>query len=62
MGSGSSVIACHKLGLDITASEIDFHYFNSAKKRVDFEVSQHELFTSKELRVESLFEGFSDAV
>ena len=55
MGSGSSVIACHRLGLDSTASEIDAHYFNAAKRRVDLELSQRELFTKKELRVDSLF-------
>ena len=62
MGSGSSVIACHRLGLDVTAAEIDGHYFSSAKKRVDFELSQNELFTKKELRVDSLFEDSVPAV
>jgi len=55
MGSGSSAIACHKLGLDITACEIDPHYFNAAKKRIGAETKNLELFPS-ELR--SFQEGF----
>ena len=62
MGSGSSVIACHRLGLDVTACEIDEHYFQSAKRRIDFESKQLELFTVKELRLETLFEDFYKAV
>jgi len=49
MGSGASVIACHKLGLDVTACEIDPHYFNAAKKRIDSETGNLELFP-EELR------------
>ena len=56
MGSGSSVIACHRLNLDITACEIDNHYFLSAKKRIDHEINQKELFTFKETHPVSLFE------
>ena len=56
MGSGSSVIACHMLGLDAVATEIDGHYFATARKRIDLEIKQQELFTAKELRLESLFE------
>jgi site-specific DNA-methyltransferase (adenine-specific) len=47
MGSASSVVACHRLGLDITASEIDGHYFKAAKKRIGLELAQRELFTKK---------------
>ena len=60
MGSGSSVIACHRLGLDVTASEIDDHYFKTAKNRIDIEVKQQELFTVKELRLERLFDDFGE--
>lgn len=62
MGSGSSVIACHKLCLDVTACEIDRHYFLSTSKRIDSELKQRELFTSKELRLETLFDDFVDVV
>ena len=61
MGSGSSVLACLKLGLDITASEIDEIYFAAAKKRIDFEAKQNELFLPKETHPDSLFEDFSEA-
>jgi site-specific DNA-methyltransferase (adenine-specific) len=63
MGSGSSVIACHKLGFDVTACEIDPHYFGAAKKRIDAETRQKELFLS-ELRAfqgRFLFEEFKEA-
>jgi site-specific DNA-methyltransferase (adenine-specific) len=63
MGSASSVIACHKLGLDVTACEIDPYYFNAAKKRIDAETRHRELFLP-ELRAfqESfLFEGLKEA-
>jgi site-specific DNA-methyltransferase (adenine-specific) len=62
MGSGSSVIACHRLFFDVTASEIDDHYFKSAKKRIGFETKQQELFTVKEYHVETLFEDFVEAI
>ena len=62
MGSGSSVIACHHLGLNVTACEIDEHYFKTAKSRIDIEVKQQELFTVKELRLESLFDSIDEAV
>ena len=55
MGSGSSVVACNRLGLDITACEIDPHYFGAAKKRIDSETKNPELFPD-ELR--SFREGF----
>jgi len=62
MGSGSLVIAYQKLHMDVTASEIDRHYFNAAKKRIDFEASQQDLFSIKELRIETLFDDFDEAV
>jgi site-specific DNA-methyltransferase (adenine-specific) len=33
MGSGSSAIACHDLGFDYTACEIDRDYYNAAMER-----------------------------
>ena len=56
MGSGASVLACLKLGLDITASEIDAAYFASAKKRIDFALKQRELFLPNETHPPSLFD------
>ena len=35
LGSGSIAIACHNLGYDLTAYEIDKDYFNSAIKRIE---------------------------
>jgi site-specific DNA-methyltransferase (adenine-specific) len=60
MGSGSSVIACHRLGLDITACEIDPHYFHDAKMRIDFEIKQQELFSIEERRPKGLFEDVEE--
>ena len=34
LGSGSIAIACHDLGFDLTACELDTDYFNSAMKRL----------------------------
>jgi site-specific DNA-methyltransferase (adenine-specific) len=59
MGSGSSVIACIKLGMDIAACEIDGTYFSLARRRIDLELKQPELFSLKETHSASLF---SDAL
>jgi len=63
MGSASSVIACHKLGLDVTACEIDPHYFKAAKKRIEAETSHQELFLPELRRFQEnyLFEGLKEA-
>ena len=34
LGSGSIAIACHNLGYDLTACELDTDYYNSAMKRL----------------------------
>jgi len=34
LGSGSIAIACHNLGYDLTACELDTEYFNAAMKRL----------------------------
>jgi len=34
LGSGSIAIACHNLGFDLTACELDKEYYNSAMKRI----------------------------
>ena len=50
------------MNLDVAASEIDEHYFSTAKKRIDSEIKQQELFTVKELRLETLFENFNESI
>jgi len=63
MGSGSSVIACHKLGLGVTACEIDPVYFKAAKKRIDAETRHQELFLPelRQFQESYLFEGLKEA-
>lgn len=45
LGSGSIAIACHNLGFDLTACELDKEYFDSAMKRIKEHQSQMRLFT-----------------
>lgn len=44
LGSGSIAIACHNLGYDLDAYEIDTDYFNSASKRLKEHQRQLKLF------------------
>jgi len=44
LGSGSSVIACIKLGFDYIGFEIDKEYFENAKKRIKQFEAQTDLF------------------
>lgn len=44
LGSGSIAIACHNLGFDLIAYEIDVEYFNAAKKRLEEHQSQLRMF------------------
>lgn len=44
LGSGSSAIAAHYAGHDFVGCELDKDYFEAAKKRVDMETRQKELF------------------
>ena len=44
LGSGSIAIACHNLGNDLTACEIDKEYYNAAIKRIEQHKSQQRLF------------------
>ena len=44
LGSGSSAIAAHYFGVDFVGCEIDEHYFNLAKQRIDQETRQIALF------------------
>jgi site-specific DNA-methyltransferase (adenine-specific) len=60
LGSGSSAIACHKMGFDLVACEIDRKYFDDSMRRVKAYIAQGDLFPASELRNEnypSLFEG-----
>ena len=44
LGSGSIAIACHNLGFDLTACELDKDYFNAAMKRLKQHQAQQRLF------------------
>ena len=44
LGSGSIAIACHNLGYDLTACELDKEYFEAAMKRLQQHKSQKRLF------------------
>jgi site-specific DNA-methyltransferase (adenine-specific) len=59
LGSGSSAIACHKMGFDLVACEIDRKHFDDAICRINAYTAQHDLFPADELKneiVPSLFE------
>jgi len=43
LGSGSIAIACHDYGFDLTACELDEHYYNLAIKRVQGHIAQTKL-------------------
>jgi len=44
LGSGSIAIACHNLGFDLTACELDADYYNAAMKRINEHKQQKRLF------------------
>lgn len=44
LGSGSIAIACHDLGFDLTACELDTDYYNAAMKRIEDHKKQLKLF------------------
>lgn len=44
LGSGSIAIACHDLGFDLTACELDTDYYNAAIKRLNDHKKQLRLF------------------
>lgn len=44
LGSGSIAIACHNLGFDLTACELDHEYYNAALKRLKQHQSQLTIF------------------
>ena len=44
LGSGSIAIACHNLGYDLTACELDTEYFEATMKRINNHKAQQRLF------------------
>ena len=44
LGSGSIALACHNLGFDLTACELDEDYYNDAIKRIETHKKQITLF------------------
>jgi site-specific DNA-methyltransferase (adenine-specific) len=44
LGSGSIAIACHNLGFDLTACELDKEYYDAAIKRIEQHKAQTRLF------------------
>tara|TARA_R100000700_G_scaffold28473_1_gene35306 strand:+ start:238 stop:822 length:585 start_codon:yes stop_codon:yes gene_type:complete len=44
LGSGSIAIACHNLGYDLTACELDTEYYNAAIKRIEQHKQQLRIF------------------
>jgi len=44
LGSGSIALACHNLGYELTACELDKDYFEASIKRINNHISQQRLF------------------
>ena len=44
LGSGSIALACHNLGYDLTACELDAEYYNAAIKRINEHKQQIRMF------------------
>jgi site-specific DNA-methyltransferase (adenine-specific) len=44
LGSGSIAIACHNLGFELTACELDTEYYKASIKRIKDHISQQRLF------------------
>ena len=44
LGSGSIAIACHNLGFELTACELDKKYYNAAIKRIEQHKQQLKIF------------------
>jgi site-specific DNA-methyltransferase (adenine-specific) len=44
LGSGSIALACHNLGFDLTACELDKEYYEAALKRIEQHKAQTRLF------------------
>ena len=44
LGSGSIALACHNLGYDLTACELDEEYYDAAMKRIEQHKQQIRMF------------------
>jgi site-specific DNA-methyltransferase (adenine-specific) len=44
LGSGSIALACHNLGYDLTACELDKEYYDAAMKRIEQHKAQIRMF------------------
>lgn len=44
VGSGSSLIACHRCGFDYVGYEIDEEYYKKALERINYENAQISIF------------------
>jgi site-specific DNA-methyltransferase (adenine-specific) len=44
LGSGSLAIACHNLGFELTACELDEDYYNASIKRIQQHINQLRIF------------------
>ena len=44
LGSGSIALACHNLGFELTACELDKEYYDASIKRIKNHISQQRLF------------------
>jgi site-specific DNA-methyltransferase (adenine-specific) len=44
LGSGSIALACHNLGYDLTACELDKEYYDAAMKRIEDHKKQLRMF------------------
>jgi site-specific DNA-methyltransferase (adenine-specific) len=60
LGSGSIAIACHTMGFDLTACEIDETYYDAAIRRINIYTAQKELFAATDI-MPSEPELFEDA-
>jgi site-specific DNA-methyltransferase (adenine-specific) len=47
LGSGSIAIACHDMGFDLTACELDKDYYEAAMKRIKKHISQLSMFDTE---------------
>jgi site-specific DNA-methyltransferase (adenine-specific) len=55
MGSGTIAIACHNLGFDLIACEIDTGYYTQAMKIINKHIEQQTLFTPREIYIDNPF-------
>ena len=44
VGSGTELIECHKIGMDVVGCEINKEFYEMAKERFDRETRQVEMF------------------